>query len=45
MIPFFIVFSTFLNAYIRSRNNRSLKTTDWGWSSTLPAIAPIHSGL
>ena len=28
MIPFIVGFPSFLNAYIRSRNNRSLGTTD-----------------
>jgi len=45
MIPFFIGFPSFLSAYIRSRNNRSLGTTHRLQKFSLPAIAPAHSGL
>ncbi len=45
MSRFSIGFPSFLNTYVRSRNNRSLKATDWGWSFALPAITLTHSGL
>ena len=45
MSLFFIGFPSFLNAYIRSRNNRGLGTTHRLRKFSLPAITPARSGL